>query len=103
MTGVQTCALPILLFADGEGENDESEVEAAWQPYSTRAMGQAILNRLIPPEKADEPVAGTGELSVEGPAEEPSEGNEVRIGMDGRTPDGAMPYEILKDKLEWLQ
>ena len=25
------------------------------------------------------------------------------IGMDGKTEDGAMPYEILKDKLEWLK
>ena len=92
-----------ILFADGEGENDESEVEAAWQPYSTRAMGQAILNRLIPPEKADEAVGGSGKQSIEGTAEEPSKGNEMRIGMDGRTPDGAMPYEILKDKLDWLR
>jgi len=25
------------------------------------------------------------------------------IGMDGKTEDGSMPYEILKDKLEWLK
>ena len=25
------------------------------------------------------------------------------IGMDGRTRDGAMPYEILKDRLEWMR
>jgi hypothetical protein len=25
------------------------------------------------------------------------------IGMDGKTEDGSVPYEILKDKLEWLK
>ena len=25
------------------------------------------------------------------------------IGMDGKTEDGAVPYEILKKKLEWLK
>ena len=25
------------------------------------------------------------------------------IGMDGKTEDGSMPYEILKDRLEWMR
>ena len=66
-------------------------------------MGQAILNKLVPPEKRNEAVADTGEPSLEGMADAPPEGNEMRIGMDGRTLDGAMPYEILRDKLAWLR
>ena len=91
-----------ILFADGKDDADENEVEAAWQPFSTRAMGQAILNRLVPPAEEDEPLPEADELPVDD-APPPPEGNEVRIGMDGRAPDGAMPYEILKDKLAWLR
>ena len=98
--------------------------EAMWQ-YSSRVMGETILNRLgaedvdaggQPEEKAgpetQEPVEGvadTGEPDLtEPPAdpEPPVTGTEPEmpvIGMDGKTPDGAMPYEILKDKLEWLR
>ena len=98
-----------ILFTDGEKEedDDEKEIEAAWQPYSTRAMGQAILNRLLPAadkhadagEEADEP------FPDKTPMEPPVGGlNELpQIGMDGRTTDGAVPYEILKDKLAWLR
>ncbi|MBQ1509809.1 MAG: Clp protease ClpP, partial [Selenomonadaceae bacterium] len=32
---------------EGEKE-DEGEIEAVWQPYSTRAMGQRVLNWLVP-------------------------------------------------------
>ena len=133
-----------ILFADGkEGESDEKEVEAVWQPYSTRGMGQAILNRLVcsaegdagADEKSDE--AARGETDVEpaetgvnpepaeqfddsapdtaeadtperqdsdsGAAADTVEGTQPVIGMDGKTKDGAMPYAILKDKLEWLR
>ena len=98
-----------VLFTDGEEEenDDEKEVESAWQPYSTRAMGQAILNRLLP-------AAGNHASTVEAAAEPPVEETPVelpaggltdppQIGMDGRTADGAVPYEILKDKLAWLR
>lgn len=154
-----------------EGESDGKEIEAVWQPYSTRIMGQTILNRISC--TAEDP-AGTDEESVEPPGEaedvEPAEarlkqldmfeeavgedpGNEpelpaeatVReaqppeeaeaeateespeaeaqpqeatqpavedhtdkpsipmIGMDGKTEDGAMPYELLKRQLDFLK
>ena len=43
-----------ILFSDGESETKENEgdegngkeIEAAWQPYSMRVMGQTILNRI---------------------------------------------------------
>ena len=31
-----------------KGESNEEKVEDVWKPYSSRAMGRAILNRLIP-------------------------------------------------------
>ena len=98
--------------------------EAMWQ-YSSRVMGETILNRVGAedtdaggqPEEAagpetQEPVEGianTGEPDLtETPAKpEPPVTNTQPempvIGMDGKTRDGAMPYEILKDKLEWLK
>ena len=97
--------------------------EAMWQ-YSSRLMGETILNRLgaedadaggQPEETAGpetqkpvEGVADTGEpdLTEEPSAEPPETDTEPEmpvIGMDGKTKDGAMPYEILKDKLEWLR
>ena len=101
-----------ILFADGKEEKTdaEKEVEAVWQPYSTLAMGQAILNRLAP---AGDRAAGADEAPDEAPCDEadvePPEGGLSEepdvpvIGMDGKTADGAMPYEILKEKLEWLK
>lgn len=57
--------------------NDEKEIEASWHPYSTKAMGQRILNRLV---SADDIPAVTGEESVT--AENSSEGDEpVEEGM----------------------
>ena len=83
---------------------------AMWQ-FSSRLMGETILNRLgaecKPKGEGPEPEAGD-------PAPEPAKAGVTDstvedklktpvIGMDGKTEDGAMPYEILKDKLEWLK
>ena len=103
--------------------------EAMWQ-YSSRLMGETILNRLgaedadaggQPEQEAgpetQEPVEGVADTDepdlTESPAEPdiPAGDNDPAdtepempvIGMDGKTKDGAMPYEILKDKLEWLK
>ena len=96
-----------------EGGNEKEEKKKPfklkeadkWQ-YSTKVMGQTILNRLGVSEKA---VPETG-----APAQEPAEAGisdapvaeETKppvIGMDGKTEDGSMPYEILKDRLEWMK
>ena len=118
---------------DTEEDGDEGEeggekkkpfklAEAMWQ-YSSRLMGETILNRLGAedvdaggqPEEAagpetQEPVEGVADTGVpdmtDPPADEPAADTEPEmpvIGMDGKTKDGAMPYEILKDKLEWLK
>ena len=83
------------------------EAGAVWQ-YSTKAMGQTILNRLGVSDEAAVP-------ETDAPAQEPAEARvntdppvaeEPKtpvIGMDGRTEDGSVPYEILKDRLEWMR
>ena len=143
----------------GEKENEgEAEAPEA-RLYSTRLMGQSILNRLgcaaeDPAEPAEERCEAEGSAhdvqpaaeSVTGmfeeeigehpadldeppvpdeqaspvvpgvpadtqsspdeeaaPAESPPPKNQIVIGLDGKTPDGAMPYQILRDKLEWLK
>ena len=109
---------------DGGDEDNGKEIEASWKPYSTRVMGQAILDRLVSacekPARADEepaeaaadkedveqagaevtadnsPVADTDAI-----ADDPPE--MLMVGMDGKTKDGAMPYELLKKQLELMR
>ena len=77
--------------ADNEGDGDgEKEIEAhlkEWQPYSTRIMGQTILNRLV---CATEAAAGAGEKPDESSdgtqGEEPSE-TRVKNGQPDPMPD----------------
>lgn len=93
--------------------------------YSTRLMGQTILGRLGVSDRAKEkptvgsqegsPTEGEPEVKPEGstdagpkntpPKGTPEENSAVPpvIGMDGRTEDGSVPYEILKERLEWLK
>lgn len=79
-----------VLFAeegpDPEPEEENAAAEAEAKMYSSRMMDQAILNRLgvtdtVLPKAREEPV----------------------IGMDGKTKDGAMPYEILRNQLDFLK
>ena len=107
---------------DEESEGGEEEkkkpfklAEAVWQ-YSGRLMGETILNRLgitdeAPEPEADAPAEEPPEAGVTdppvgktNPAEpEDKEPKPPAIGMDGKTEDGSMPYEILKDRLEWMR
>ena len=76
---------------ESEGDGDgEKEIEAhlkEWQPYSTRIMGQTILNRLV---CATEAAAGAGEKpdeSADGTqGEEPSEAG-MKNDLSAGTPD----------------
>lgn len=89
------------------------ETDAIWQ-YSTRLMGETILNRLgvsdqaaVLPETTAE-AEGPSEAGVSEPTpsidgDVPLEKKEMVIGMDGKTEDGSMPYEILRDRLEWMK
>ena len=98
-----------------EGGNEEEqkkpfklkETDAVWQ-YSTRVMGQTILNRLGVYDKAADPEAAAppqepaeAGLSEDPPVEDDKPKAPV-IGMDGKTEDGSMPYELLKNQLELI-
>ena len=75
-----------------EPEDDGVTVEA--KLFSARRTDRAVLNRL---------------RMEAGPAkEEPQEKSRAEpglpaIGMDGKTKDGAMPYEILRNQLDFLK
>jgi len=100
-----------------EGEEEEKkkpfklrETDAMWL-FSSRLMGETILNRLgaecEPHGKDTEPQTDAAapkppEAGLNDPPAEDKPEVPV-IGMNGKTKDGAMPYEILKDKLEWLK
>jgi len=83
--------------------------DALWE-YSTRVMGQTILGKITasaPPEDTEPP-----DDSKADDAQKPSEEGLTDtaptvtipvIGMDGKTKDGAMPYEILKQQLAFLR
>lgn len=66
-----------------EPENKGPVLEA--QLYSTRQMGLSILNRLGVPDAPEEPPSAP------------------KIGMDGKTEDGAVPYQILMNQLDFLK
>lgn len=75
---------------EGEPEEDAEPVVVTAQMYSGRLMDQAILNRLRVNDAA----------GVEPPALELAV---PTIGMDGKTADGAVPYQILINQLEFLR
>lgn len=72
-----------------ETEEQKPEQPVAVQAllYSTRMMDMAILNRL---RVSDTPVK---EKPPDGPV----------IGLDGKTADGAVPYQILMNQLDFLK
>lgn len=96
-----------------EGEEEKKKpfklgtADAIWQ-YSTRLMGETILNRL---EAAYQPGDTPDETETGAEAQEQPEVGLINntepempvIGMDGKTQDGAMPFEILKNQLEFLK
>ena len=84
--------------------------EGLWQ-YSTRIMGQTILGKISDSCKndgADQTNSGKAP-DTQKPSEEGLTAPTVTvpdmpvIGMDGKTTDGAMPYEILKQQLAFLR
>ena len=79
-----------ILYEDAAGEppaedGDAGEPTLEAQLYSSRVMDMAILNRLRDTVPTDD--------KPEVPA----------IGMDGKTDDGAVPYQILRNQLEFLR
>lgn len=133
----------------GESEPNDTPVEDAAFPYSTRIMCQTILNRYVPdcadsgedtpedpqPESAPaaeqpaDPVVPTvPDADHDGPGQNPDNTTETHsgeadegtdppadptpatdqpempvIGMDGKTKDGAMPFDLVMKQLELLK
>ena len=84
--------------------------DALWE-YSTRVMGQTILGKITasaPPEDTEPPDDSKAD-DAQKPSEEGLTAPTVTvpevpvIGMDGKTADGAMPYEILKQQLAFMR
>ncbi len=84
--------------------------DALWE-YSTRVMRQTILGKITAsaaPEVTEPPDDGKAD-DAQKPSEEGLTAPTVTvpdmpvIGMDGKTADGAMPYEILKQQLAFLR
>ena len=84
--------------------------DALWE-YSTRVMGQTILGKITasaPPEDTEPPDDSKAD-DAQKPSEEGMTAPTVTvpdmpvIGMDGKTADGSMPYEILKQQLAFLR
>jgi len=63
----------------------EDALPAEAQLFSTRVMDMAILDRLGITRGTEEPPSA------------------LVIGMDGKTKEGAMPFEILKNQLDFLK
>ena len=83
--------------------------DALWE-YSTRVMGQTILGKITASaapddtELPDDSKADDAQKpSEEGLTDTASIVTTPVIGMDGKTKDGAMPYEILKQQLAFLR
>lgn len=132
-----------VLYSDkGEAEPNDTPVEDAAFPYSTRIMCQTILNRYVPnctdsgedtpeepqPESApavEQPADPVVPTALEQDSDTPTEthSNETGedtdspadptivtdqpempvIGMDGKTKDGAMPFDLVMKQLELLK
>ena len=83
-----------ILYENSEPEPEDDGVTVEAKLFSARRTDRAVLNRL---------------RMEAGPAkEEPQEKSRAEpglpaIGMDGKTKDGAMPYEILRNQLDFLR
>lgn len=95
----------------GEDDLDEEEKKSEKKPfkldsdwsYSTRIMGQTILGKITASCKnTDESDSDGKSPDTQKPAEKGLNFTPA-IGMDGKTKDGAMPYEILKQQLAFLK
>lgn len=64
-------------------------------------MGQTILGKIS--ASCKNPDENDSTDNTQKPAEEGLTVNMPVIGMDGKTKDGSMPYEILKQQLAFLK
>ena len=84
--------------------------DALWQ-YSSRIMGQTIMGKITASAEAEgtEPTDDSKAPDTPEPAEKGLTAPVVTvpnmpvIGMDGKTADGSMPFEILKQQLAFMR
>lgn len=82
-----------------ELEDEAKGIHLKAHVYSSRQMGLTILNRLGVKDKPGK--ASTDSLKQEKPVN--NEPSEPVIGMDGKTKDGSMPFELLMKQLECMR
>ena len=95
---------------DKEKKPFKLDTDALWQ-YSTRIMGQTILGKITAAAETGgaEPPDESKADDAPKPSEEGLTTSTVTvpdmpvIGMDGKTADGSVPYEILKRQLAFLR
>ena len=98
----------------GDDEGDEKketekkpfklDTDALWE-YSTRIMGQTIMGKITASAKAEvvQQTDDSKKSDTPKPSEEVVKNTAQVIGMDGKTADGSMPYEILKQQLAFMK
>lgn len=94
-----------------EPDEDETEEEEEKKPftleahmYSGRQMNLTILNRLgVKPTESTSTESAPGADPETPPVDTPTEPTQPVIGLDGKTEDGSMPYQILMKQLECMQ
>lgn len=95
----------------GEDDPDEEEKKPEKKPfkldsdwsYSTRIMGQTILGKITASCKNPDESGSDGKSPDTPKSAEKGLNIAPVIGMNGKTKDGAMPYEILKQQLAFLK
>ena len=98
----------------GDDEGDEKketekkpfklDTDALWE-YSTRIMGQTIMGKITASAKAEvvQQTDDSKKPDTPKPSKEGVKNTAPVIGMDGKTADGSMPYEILKQQLAFMK
>ena len=87
------------MFEEAIGEHP-ADPDAPCEQPAPEGHEASAEEEAVPNEPKDTPAEPDEEAA---PAESPPPKNQIVIGLDGKTPDGAMPYQILRDKLEWLK
>lgn len=85
---------------DEEVQEDEKGIHLKAHVYSSHQMGLTILNRLGVKDKPAGKPSGSNPKQEKPVNNEPSE---PIIGMDGKTKDGSMPFELLMKQLECMR
>ena len=97
--------------APDEPDEEETEEEEEKKPftleahmYSGRQMNLTILNRLgVKPVEDKTTESAPGADPEKPPVDTPTPPAQPIIGLDGKTEDGSMPYQILMKQLECMQ